>query len=152
MCWVEKAVIAEPRLLTKRDINVSSTTLPPIPAVLDEVIALVSRGISSGHKVLSIALVVAIVGALGVIGYVIATPKIGHQFTEFYILGPEGKATLYPIELAVGEKGRATIGIINREHNEVSYRLEVAPIVLKPDEKWEDEVSFTPEVAGERRW
>lgn len=49
----------------------------------------------------------------------------------------------------MGEEGRATIGIINREHNEVSYRLEVAPIVLKPDEKWEDEVSFTSEVAGE---
>ena len=43
-------------------------------------------------KVLSIVLVVAIIGATGTLRYVISTPKVGERFTEFYILGPQGKA------------------------------------------------------------
>ena len=65
------------------------------------------------HRVVTIALVIAILGALGTLGYVIATPKAGETFTEFYILGKEGEATDYPVELRVGEQGRVVVGIIN---------------------------------------
>ena len=34
-------------------------------------------------KVLSTILVVAILGALGTLGYVVATPKVGEKFTQF---------------------------------------------------------------------
>ncbi|GAI18944.1 unnamed protein product, partial [marine sediment metagenome] len=47
-------------------------------------------------RILSIILVVAVLGALGMLGYVIAAPKVGEKFTEFYILGLSGKATDYP--------------------------------------------------------
>ena len=97
-------------------------------------------------------------GALGALGYVIATPKVGEKFTEFYILGLEDKAIHYPRELSVGEEGRVIVGIINHEYEIVNYRVEVringakssevGPIVLKHDEMWESGVSFTPEVAG----
>lgn len=112
-------------------------------------------------KVLSIILVIAVLGTLGILGYVIAIPKVGERFTEFYVLGQEGKVTEYPSELKVGEEGRVIIGIINRESEPVSYRVEVridgmtnnkiGPIVLEHEEKWEGEVSFTPEVAGEKQ-
>ena len=35
-------------------------------------------------------------GALGALGYVIATPRVGKGFTEFYILGLSGRAADYP--------------------------------------------------------
>jgi uncharacterized membrane protein len=103
--------------------------------------------------------VLAIGGALGTLGYVIATPRVGERFTEFYILGLEGRAEDYPRELRVGEEGRVIVGIINREHETVSYRVEVriegvinnevGPIALEHDEKWREIVSFTPHRAGD---
>jgi uncharacterized membrane protein len=109
-------------------------------------------------RVLAITLVVAILGGLGILGYAIATPKVEETFTEFYILGQEGKAANYPTELEVGEEGRVIVGIVNHEGKEVSYRfeviiggkknIEVVPIVLDDEQKWEGEVGFVPEVAG----
>lgn len=109
-------------------------------------------------KTLSVILVVSILGALGMLGYVIAKPKVGERFTEFYILGREGKAIDYPKELLVGEEGKVIVGIINQEHETVSYRLEVringmksnevGPIVLEHEEERELEVSFVPLVSG----
>lgn len=113
------------------------------------------------NKALSIILVLAVLGALGMMGYAIAKPKIEQKFTEFYILGLEGKATDYPKELKVEEEGIVTIGIVNHEYEATSYRVEVringdknneaGPIVLENDEKWIQEVSFVPQVAGEKQ-
>lgn len=110
-------------------------------------------------KVLSVVLVVAILGALGTLGYVIAKPKVGERFTELYILGMGGKAEDYPQELTIGEEGKVIVGIINREHERVSYHVEVmidnlknnevGPIELEHDEKWEGIVVFTPNEPGE---
>jgi len=112
-------------------------------------------------KVLAITVVVAILATLGTLGYVIATPKVGETFTEFYILGQDGKAANYPKELKVGEKGEVIVGVVNHEGKEVSYRVEVVvgsqestevgPVVLVNEQKWEGEVGFVPEVAGENQ-
>ena len=106
-------------------------------------------------KVLSVILVIAISGALGMMGYAIATPKVGERFTEFYVLGLGGQATDYPREIKVGEPERVTVGIVNHEREVVSYRVEVkidgvknnelAPIVLANEQKWEGIVTFTPD-------
>ena len=116
------------------------------------------RGKSFIDKMLSIILVAAILGAIGTLGYGIATPGVGEKFTEFY-LGAEGKAIDYPRELRVGEEGRVMVGIINREHEIVSYWVKVridgvsnnqaGPLELGHDEKWEEIVSFTPDRVGE---
>lgn len=117
-------------------------------------------GGGAGDKLLSIVLVVSILGALGALVYVIATPKIGEKFTEFYILGLEGTADDYPSELKIGETGMVTVGIINHEQEDVSYHVEIRPddgtligelepVILHNDEKWEQEVAFTPVTAGE---
>ena len=124
-------------------------------------LGLPSLGTGTWGKILSLVLVITILGALGMVGYVIATPKVGQQFTEFYVLGLDGTATDYPGELVVGEEGRVTIGIINNEYEIVSYQVEVKidgiennevkDITLEHNRKWEHEVSFTPEVAGARQ-
>ena len=102
-----------------------------------------------------------LLAVIGAIGYVLAAPKVGERFTEFYVLGTDGKATGYPSELEVGEKGIVTIGIVNHEYEAVSYRVEVRingakssaiePIVLQHEEVWEEQVSFVPEGAGENQ-
>ncbi len=112
-------------------------------------------------KVLSIILVVAIVGALVTLGYVIAVPKVGERFTELYILGPDGKAEDYPTSLHVGDEGKIILGVVNHEQMLQSYEVrvrgesikvyfegeEVDTIptgILENDEKWEEPIIFIP--------
>jgi uncharacterized membrane protein len=115
-------------------------------------------GMSNLDKGLSIGLVVAIVAALGCLGYVIANPKQGEKFTEFYILGPEGKAENYPQQVMVGEEAKVILGIVNHEHQLLSYRVEIkingvknkeiGTGILAHEEKWERVVRFIPEEVG----
>lgn len=118
-------------------------------------------GMGAWDRMLSITLTLAIVGALGMLGWSLASPKVGERFTEFYIEGLEGKATDYPQELALGEEGKVIVGIINREQETVTYRVEVAidgvknneigPVALDHDGKWEEIISFTPVRTGENQ-
>ena len=110
-------------------------------------------------KVLTIALICAIIGAIGTLIYVIAMPKVGEKFTEFYILGEGGKAEGYPGELVVGETGYVILGIVNHEYEPVTYTAQVlignennesiGPVTLTHEEKWENKVNFTSSEAGE---
>jgi len=127
------------------------------------------RGQSMADKVLSVVLVVAIAGAIGTLGYAVATPRVGEKFTEFYVLGPEGKAANYTTELQVGEEGRVILGIVNHEQEEASYKVEVwingeqaelrvggedrdeIGVDLEHEGKWEKEVGFVPQTAGENQ-
>ena len=121
-----------------------------------------TRGKGRGwDRTLSIILTLTILGALGMLGYAIASPKVGERFTEFYIEGLEGKAADYPKELVVGEEGKVIVGIINREHETVTYRVEVTidgvennevgPVTLDHDGKWEEIMGFTPGKAGDNQ-
>ena len=111
-------------------------------------------------RVLSIILVLIILGALGALGYTIANPKV-REFTEFYILGLEGKATDYPEELMVGEEGKVLMGIVHREQEITTYWVEVTidgvknnevgAVTLKDGEKWEGIAGFTPDKAGDNQ-
>ena len=61
------------------------------------------------------------------------------------------------------EEGKVIVGIVNQEHETVSYRIgvevridrvgnnEVKTIVLEHAAKWESEVSFVPKMAGENQ-
>ena len=76
-------------------------------------------------KILSLLLVVTAAGAVITLGYAIASPKMGEHFTEFYVLGNQGKAAAYPRTLSLGEKGEVILGIINREGRNMAYRVSV---------------------------
>ncbi len=115
-------------------------------------------GSGTWDRILSIILALAILGALGMVGYIITEPE-REEFTEFYLLGLSGGAVDYPTQLTIGEEGKVTVGIVNGEQKTITYRIEVAidgitsnkmvPVILKPDEKWENIVSFTPVRAGD---
>ena len=109
-------------------------------------------------RILTVVLIGAIIAAIGTLIYVISTPKVGEKFTEFYILGEEGKAEGYPRELVVGEEGYVILGIVNHEYKTVSYTAKIligdennksiGPINLKNKEKWEKKIGFTPKKPG----
>lgn len=74
-------------------------------------------------KPLSIILIIAlIIAAVGTI-YIVVFPQPGEKFTEFYILGQNGKASDYPTNLTAGESGNVTIGIVNHEYVNTTYQL-----------------------------
>ncbi|MFH1584413.1 MAG: DUF1287 domain-containing protein, partial [Actinomycetota bacterium] len=117
------------------------------------------KAIGKLDKFLSIILIISIISAIGMLIYVIAKPKIGERFTEFYILGPGGMADNYPTELTIGETGKVIVGIINREYENVNYDViinmggeeinRLSSISLAHDEKWEKRVNIVPEEIGE---
>ncbi|MHB8603771.1 MAG: DUF1616 domain-containing protein [Thermoplasmatota archaeon] len=72
-------------------------------------------------KWLTVGLAVAVVAASGALVYVLVTPRVGESFTEFYILGPGGKAEGYPTNLTVNGTARLILGVVNHEHENVSY-------------------------------
>ena len=110
---------------------------------------------------LFVVFLITVLGVLAVLAYVIAAPKITDKFTEFYILGTEGKAKDYLEELVVGEEGRMIVGIVNHEHETINYSIEVIVngvkenevemIALQNEEKWQGIISFTAKVPGENQ-
>ncbi|WP_286878555.1 DUF1616 domain-containing protein [Methanoculleus sp. UBA413] len=73
---------------------------------------------------LSALLVVSIVVAVATTAYVLAVPKEGEHFTEFYILGPGGKAADYPTDFGAGRSQTLIVGVGNHEYREVNYTVE----------------------------
>ncbi|OYT58791.1 hypothetical protein B6U81_07210 [Thermoplasmatales archaeon ex4484_30] len=54
------------------------------------------KGESKMENVLTIVLIISILISIFLLIYIIVTPRVGESFTEFYILGPNGKAEGYP--------------------------------------------------------
>lgn len=111
--------------------------------------------------VLLALLVVVIIGAIGVLVYVARIPQVETPFTEFYILGPEGKAENYPDQIVLGEEATVTVGIINHELATTDYSIKIlvgeeevdgtGTITLENEEKWEQKISFAPTEVGEEQ-
>ncbi|MCZ7381923.1 MAG: DUF1616 domain-containing protein [Candidatus Methanoperedens sp.] len=103
-------------------------------------------------KILTLILILSIIASLFTLVYVIVTPKQGEKFTEFYLLGPKGKAADYPREVIPGAPINLIIGVVNHEYSDVNYTLLVQVkndtflkrrILLSNNETWEKPVSFT---------
>jgi uncharacterized membrane protein len=98
----------------------------------------------------SVIVAVTFLGAMITLGYVVANPRTGEEFTEFYIVGAEN----LPGELAIGSEASVALGIINREHDTMSYQVEAlvggSPLTgtglieLDHGGTWEGEVGFVP--------
>jgi uncharacterized membrane protein len=110
---------------------------------------------------LSAILVLAILATIGAIIYISNDPNAGEKFTEFYLLGPGGKAADYPKDIRLGQSATVLLGIVNREKQPATYRFEVlsdntttyskADIILQNDGKWEGEVTVKPLAKGENQ-
>ena len=116
---------------------------------------------STRDKVLSSILGLLLLAAIGAVVYTTYSAPIAGRFTEFYILGPNGKVEGYPEELVQGEEGKVLLEIVNHEYQEVRYRVEIrlvgviigrlGPVTLQHGQKWESEADFIPEKVGENQ-
>lgn len=116
---------------------------------------------SRNNKILSIILIFTVGLALSSTAYVIADqPKLNETYTQFYILGSDGKASDYPTSLYPYQQGNLTIGIVNHEYKKTAYHLLVISddqvlldeeLTLNNNEKIEIPFNFTVGEVGVRR-
>ncbi len=112
-------------------------------------------------KALTVFLIFSILLSVATLIYVVMTPKEGEHFTEFYILGPEGKADNYTTKYILGEHSTITVGIVNHEYRPVNYTMEIwlenksfplpenlQHITLAHNETWQKPVTFSPPFVG----
>ena len=100
---------------------------------------------------------IVIVGGVAV--YLVSAPKIGQQFTEFYVLGSNGQLADYPTNLTLGENGTVTLGVVNHEYENVTYRIVITlnnstigtlnNITLSNGVTWDQNYTFTPQKTGD---
>lgn len=110
------------------------------------------------NKILSVILGVAVLATIGTFAFITIRPKVGEAFTEFYILGSEGRAEDYPARINTGEEATVSVVICNHEHREITYNVGVTvgggstnwmgPIVLAHGGKWQEPAAFKAERAG----
>jgi uncharacterized membrane protein len=108
-------------------------------------------------KILTIVLLFTMIFAIGMIYYVITVPKIGEKFTEFYILGPSGKADNYSTALKLGSSVTLLTGVVNHEYSPVNYTIQITlnndtlssqKLILSNNETWEKNITFMPDKKG----
>lgn len=112
---------------------------------------------SKVDRILSVILIFSIIFAIGMLYYVITVPKIGEKFTEFYILGPSGRADNYSTQLKVGSSTILLTGVVNHEYSPVNYTVQIVlnndiltskKLTLNNNETWEKNITFMPNKEG----
>jgi uncharacterized membrane protein len=113
------------------------------------------------YRALAIFLGLLVIAALIAVVVTVAFPPSPEPYTEFYILGPGGKATGYPSQFPAGSEQTVIVGIVSHEPEAATYRVEVGaggpviaragPVVLAPLEKWEQPLVFRVDTAGDRQ-
>ena len=109
-------------------------------------------------KALTIILVITIMLSIAALVYVIVTTKQGEKFTEFYILGPGGKAYDYPTSVLAGNESTVIVGVVNHEYALVNYSLQLGlnnstilkrELALEHNQTWERPVSYALNKTGD---
>jgi uncharacterized membrane protein len=112
-------------------------------------------------KALTVVLILSILLSVATLAYVVIVPKHGETFTEFYILGPEGKADKYPTTYTLGDQKPVIVGVVNHEYRNVTYDLIISlndsttvskiyseRLTLGDNQTWEKKVDLMPDRAG----
>jgi uncharacterized membrane protein len=73
---------------------------------------------------LNIVLILVILIAFVTAVFVIAFPKEGEHFTEFYILGENQTAADYPSLIKTGQNYQVYLGVVNHEYRNTTYTVE----------------------------
>ena len=91
--------------------------------------------------------------------YLLVLPRDGQAYTEFYLLGPGGRAGGYPSALSLGQSTRLTLGVANHEGHDDTYEIiarldgaiasSVPELRLRDGDSWEQAVEISPSRAGD---
>jgi uncharacterized membrane protein len=125
---------------------------------------------------LNVVLVLSIVLAVSSVGYAVAVPKQGQEFSELYILTENETGALvaddYPRNLTADEPEPLTVGVGNYEQTTLNYtvvvtlqdvavenndtqvleeqRIDTYRLSLSHNETWQQDHSVTPRLTGDR--
>ncbi|MFZ3113802.1 DUF1616 domain-containing protein [Methanothrix sp.] len=117
-------------------------------------------------KALTIILILSIIASIVALVYVVVTPKEGEKFTEFYILGPGGKAYDYPTEVRAGNNSTVIVGVVNHEYRLTNYTMEIQlnntpamdillimrmNLSLQHNDTWEQPLTYVLDETGDRQ-
>ncbi|MFZ3050371.1 DUF1616 domain-containing protein [Methanothrix sp.] len=117
-------------------------------------------------KALTIILILSIIASIVALVYVVVTPKEGEKFTEFYILGPGGKAYDYPTEVRAGNNSTVIVGVVNHEYRLTNYTMEIQlnntpamdillimrmNLSLQHNDTWEQPLTYILDETGDRQ-
>jgi uncharacterized membrane protein/LysM repeat protein len=108
--------------------------------------------------VVALALTALLAGLGGVVYFVGTSAEDSEGYTEFYVLGPEGKAEGYPGVVKAGEEATAVLGLVNHEGQDTAYRIavrlddknadDIDGLVLGDGERWEEATALVPTRVG----
>jgi uncharacterized membrane protein len=155
MCWLAYTRRASLPETEAFEISFSAAALSLKNEILE-------KSESKLDRALTVFLILSILLSVATLGYIIVTPKEGEHFTEFYLLGPQGKADNYTTNYTLGQSGTVIVGIVNHEYMPVNYTMEVKlenqslslpenlqKITLAHNETWEEPVTLTPPFEGQ---
>lgn len=128
-----------------------------------EGVASLKKEVLAGEKsrldrALTVVLIITILMSVFALIYVIVTPKHGEKFTEFYILGPGGKAYDYPTQVQEGNRSTVIVGVVNHEYALVNYTMHLNlnnstiradNMTLQHNQTWEEPVSYVLNETGD---
>ena len=116
---------------------------------------------TTSSKIISAVLIAAILICTGLIIYLAVTPQPSQRFSEFYLLGKQGKAAGYPSQAVSGQPVSVIVGVVNHEAGPSTYTVQVKEndaIIksievgnLNDGQKWEQPVEFALSDAGDGR-
>jgi uncharacterized membrane protein len=78
-----------------------------------------------GERRTLLVMAAALIFALLTAAWIFLVPSPSQYMTEFYMLGPEGKAENFPREASLGQPITVTLGLTNRERSSMTYRVEL---------------------------
>jgi uncharacterized membrane protein len=81
-------------------------------------------GSSAVNRIITIILMLVILIAVSSTIYVIASPRMGERYTEFFILDENKRASDYPDQIITGQNYPMFIGTRNHEYRDVNYTIE----------------------------
>ena len=110
------------------------------------------------HRLLAAGFAASLV-VLGIAAYFTFTSGgSSESFTEFYVLGPGGKAEDYPSVIMLGDDADVIVGVVNREGADTTYGIEVRingeatdtfrDVQLAEGDAWEKRIAIVPAHVG----
>ncbi|MCJ7510435.1 MAG: DUF1616 domain-containing protein [Dehalococcoidia bacterium] len=109
-------------------------------------------------RVAAVLIVVLCSIGFGAAAFLATSRGSSESFTEFYILGPDGRAEGYPRTLELGDSLTVTLGVVNHEGEDAGYRIEATVaekaagltdrLRLEDGERWEEPMTLAPNQAG----
>ena len=115
---------------------------------------------AGGMDRVAVCALLLVASGLGVAAFYVATSQgNAESFTEFYLLGPDGRAADYPSQVRLGEPAAVTLGMVSHEAVASVYRVEVRmngammevfdDVTLSNSEQWQSNVALVASRAGE---